>query len=139
MKTAKNSLVFFLLLLAVKDAVLGSLLLFNLHWIVNHAGMTYSNDVNIMATFFGVCVLIVSTLCIAAINRVLYNKTDGIGLSKFVAWWMVIASIIVYFKIKRPEWAVIDFITGVLILIPAYLYQRKAIGVPDAAMSHSIE
>lgn len=137
MKNSKKALIFFLSLLAVKDAALGSFLLFNLNWLVSKAGLTYSDDVKIMATFFGVCVLIVSTLCLAAINRVAGNKPDGIFLSKFIGWWMVIAAVIVYLKIGKPEWAAIDFISGVLILIPAYLYGRNTSGIANAtAMSH---
>lgn len=137
MKTSKNALVFFLLLLAVKDAFLGSFLLFNLNWLLSKAGLVYSPDVKIMASFFGVCVLIVSTLCIVAITWVRGNKPNAVFLSKFIAWWMVIAAVIVYFKIAKPEWSAIDFISGVLILIPAYLYDRKMHEVPNAAtMSH---
>lgn len=137
MKTSKKALIFFLLLLAVKDAMLGLFLLFNLNWIVTKAGMTYSEDVKIMATFFGVCVLIVSTLCLTAINRVAGNKPDSVFLSKFIGWWMAIAAVIVYLNIGKPQWAAIDFISGVLILIPAYLYERKTSGIANAAtISH---
>lgn len=134
MKTSKNALVFFLLLLAVKDAMLGSFLLLNLNWILSHAGMTYSDDVKTMASFFGVCVLIVSTLCFTAISWVAGNKPNGVFLSKFIAWWMIIASIIVYFKIGKLQWSAVDFISGVLILIPAYLYDRKA-ALSDTAVT----
>ena len=137
MKTSKKALVFFLLLLAVKDAMLGSFLLFNLHWIVSHAAMTYSDDVKVMASFFGVCVLIVCTLCLVAINWVNGNKPNGVFLSKFIGWWMVIAAVIVYFKIGKLQWSAVDFITGVLILIPAYLYHPSEAGIANtAAMSH---
>ena len=125
MRTSKKALIFFLLVLAVKDALLGSFLLLNLHWILSHAGMSYSNDVKTMASFFGVCVLIVSTLCLTATNWVVTNKPNGVSISKFIGWWMVIASVIVYLKIGKPEWSAIDFITGALILIPAFLYERK--------------
>lgn len=133
MKTSKNALVVFLLLLAIKDALLGSFLLFNLNWILRNAGMTYSDDVKIMASFFGVCVLIVSTLCLTAIGWIIGNKSTAVFLSKFIGWWMVIAAIIVYFKIGKLQWASIDFISGILIIIPAYLYERKTNGVANAA------
>ena len=137
MKTSKNALIFFLAVLAIKDAALGSFLLFNLNWLVGKAGMTYSDDVKIVATFFGICVLIVSTLCLVAISRVASNKPDGVFLSKFIAWWMVIASVIVVLKIGKPQWAAIDFISGVLILLPAYMYGRKTHDISNAAaMSH---
>jgi len=135
MKSSRNSLVAFLLVLAVKDAFLGSFLLFNLDWILNNTGMTYSDDVKTMASFFGVCVLIVSTLCLAAINWVRTNKPDGVFLSKFIGWWMVIASVIVYFKIGKLAWSAVDFVTGVLILIPAYLQSRKTSTVTNTAVN----
>jgi hypothetical protein len=125
MKTAKNALIFFLLLLAIKDAALGLFLLFNLDWILSHAGMTYSEDVKIMASFFGVCVLIVSTLCITAISWVAGNKPNGVFLGKFIAWWMIIAAFIIYFKLRKLDWCALDFISGILILIPAYIYSGK--------------
>jgi len=127
MKTTKKGLTYSLLLLAVKDAILGSFLLLNLDWIIRNAGMTYSEDVKILASFFGVCVLIVSTLCLMAVNWVTTNKPNGVFLSKFIGWWMVVASVIVYFKIGKLQWAVIDFITGILILIPAFLFDAKMI------------
>jgi hypothetical protein len=135
MKSAKNLLILFLALLAVKDLLLGSFLLFNLDWILSHAGMTYSNDVKIMASFFGVCVLIVATLCLTAISWVSGSKPNAIFLSKFIGWWMVIASIIVYFKIGSIQWSAVDFISGILILIPAYIYQAKANHAAEPAVS----
>ena len=124
MKTSRKPLIFFILVLAIKDAFLGSFLLFDLNWLLAKAQMSYSEDVMIMSTFFGICVLIVSTLCIVAIARIAGNKPAGIFISKFIAWWMVIASIIIYLKIGKPAWAAVDFISGILILIPAYLYHR---------------
>lgn len=134
MKTSKKSLIFFLMILAVKDAFLGSFLLLNLNWILTHANMSYSNDVKIMASFFGVCVLIVSSLCLLAINWVGSNKPGAVYLSKFIGWWMVIAAVIVYIKIAKPEWSAVDFITGALILIPAYFYERKTSNVDSTAL-----
>jgi hypothetical protein len=133
MKTSKKALIFFLVVLMIKDAFLGSFLLINLNWILSHAGMTYSSDVKTMASFFGVCVLIVSTLCLLAINWVISNKPEGIYLSKFIGWWMVIAAIIVYIKIGKLEWSAIDFITGALILIPAFLSERKTSKIDNTA------
>jgi hypothetical protein len=135
MKTGKKPLILFLLLLAIKDAMLGSFLLFNLNWIVRNAGLTYSEDVKIMATFFGVCVLIVSTLCLTAINWVSGNKPNGIFISKFIGWWMVIASVIVFLKIGKIQWSLVDFVSGVLILIPAYLYHPDANTVARTAVA----
>ncbi len=135
MKNSKNALLIFLLLLAAKDAMLGSFLLFNLNWLLSHAGMSYSDDVKIMASFFGVCVLIVSTLCIVAISWVAGNKPNGVFLSKFIAWWMIIASVVVYFKIDKIQWSAIDFISGVLILIPAYLYEKKTSGIVSPSVA----
>lgn len=124
MKSEKMLLIF-LSVLAIKDALLGSFLLFNLDWLLNIAGMSYSEDVKITASFFGVCVLIVSTLCIVAILWVAGKRAHDIFLSKFIGWWMVIAAVIVFFKIGKPAWSAIDFITGILILIPAYMYEKQ--------------
>lgn len=97
-------------------------MLFNLDWLLKGARLTYSEDVKIVASFFGVCVLIVSTLCMVAISWVAGNKPNGIFLSKFIGWWMVIAAIIMYYKIQKADWCAIDLISGILILIPAYGY-----------------
>ena len=75
-------LIIALAILFIKDAMLGSFLLFNLNWISLHAGISYTPDVQILASFFGVCVLIVSTLCLTAITWVVGNKPQDIYLSK---------------------------------------------------------
>ena len=120
MSTAKKFTILFLAFLALKDLSLGASLLLKLQWLLALAKMNYSPDVKITATFFGVCVLIVSSLCMLTINWVIKDKADGVSLAKFIGWWMVIASTIVYLKIDRMDYAAIDFLSGVLILIPAY-------------------
>ena len=126
MRMYKKIFIFFLAFLAVKDLSLGSSLLFKLEWLLGLAKMNYSPDVKIAASFFGVCVLIVCTLCIVAIKWISDDKSEGIFLGKFIGWWMAIAAVIVYFKIDRLDFSIIDFVSGVLILIPAYLYKQEA-------------
>jgi hypothetical protein len=135
MKTSKKALILFLVVLAVKDALLGSFLLLNLQWLLDHAGMRYSTDVKTVASFFGVCVLIVSSLCLVAIARVGGNKPAGVFLSKFIGLWMVVAAIIVFRKIGHPQWAAIDFMTGISIVIPAYLFERKSVEAENRVYS----
>ncbi len=120
--TTKKYLLLFLGVLAIKDLMLGSFLLFNLKWLVNLAGLNYSEDVMVASSFFGVCVLIVATLCIAAILFVANNKPGGIFMSKFIGIWMMLAAVIIFFKIGKPAWSAIDFLTGILITIPAFMY-----------------
>ena len=126
MRIFKKLFIFFLVFLAIKDLSLGLSLLFKLEWLLNLAKLGYTADVKVVASFFGVCVLIVSTLCILAIKWTAQNKEEGIYLGKFIGWWMVIASVVVYFKIDRLDFSIVDFISGVLILIPGYLQQREA-------------
>ncbi len=126
MNIFKKLSLFALAFLAIKDLALGSSLLFNLEWLMNLAKITYSNDVKILASFFGVCVLIVSTLCMLAIRWNLQDNRDGINLGKFIGWWMMIAAVIIYIKIDRLDFSIIDFISGVVIIIPEYLQAKKA-------------
>ena len=125
MSLFKKLFIAFLAFLAIKDLSLGLSLLFNLEWLLNLAKMQYSEDVKITASFFGVCVLIVSTLCVLAIKWNLKDKAEGVVLGKFIGWWMIIAAIIVYIKIDKLNYSIIDFISGLLIVIPGYLLAKK--------------
>ena len=78
MNLFKKLFIAFLAFLAIKDLSLGLSLLFNLEWLLNLAKMQYSEDVKITASFFGVCVLIVSTLCVLAIKWNLKDKAEGV-------------------------------------------------------------
>lgn len=117
--------ILFLAFLGIKDLGLGGSLLFNLNWLLEKANMSYSADVEVLASFFGICALILSTLCVLAIYWCMRGQKEGIVLGKFIGWWMVVASVVVYLKIDRFDYSIIDFSSGILILIPGYLLKNK--------------
>ena len=86
--------------------------------------MTYSDDLKVFSTYFGACLFIFASLGVLAISFNIKNKPEGLVLSKFIGWWMLIAGVIVLKEIHRFDLAVIDFIRGIAILICAYLVKR---------------
>ena len=86
--------------------------------------MAYSDDLKVFSTYFGACLFIFASLGVLAIRFNLQNKPEGLVLSKFIGWWMLIAGIIVIAEIGRYDLAVIDFVRGIAILVSAYMVKR---------------
>ena len=103
---------------------LGAWILFSLSSLLNTMHMTYSADLKVFSTYFGACLFIFASLGVLAISFNVKNKPEGLVLSKFVGWWMLIAGVIVIAEIGRVDLAVVDFARGLLILVSAYLVKN---------------
>lgn len=128
MQTARKFLLFFLGITAFMQFGLGAWILFGLNSLLNKTGMVYSDDLKVFSVFFGVCLFIFASLGVVAISYNLKQKPEALFFSKFVGWWMVIASVVVILEIKRFDLAIVDFARGFLILISAYLVKKDVTG-----------
>jgi hypothetical protein len=124
MQTAKKFLLAFHGLTSFMQFGLGAWILFGLPSLLNATHMTYSVDLKVFSTYFGACLFIFASLGVLAMSFNIQNKPEGLVLSKFVGWWMLIAGVIVIVEIHRFDLAVIDFIRGALILVAAYLVKQ---------------
>ncbi|XZF14142.1 hypothetical protein ACTHGU_20380 [Chitinophagaceae bacterium MMS25-I14] len=125
MQTAKKLLIAFLGITAFMQIGLGAWILLGLNSLLENTHMTYSDDLKIFSTFFGVCLFIFASTGIVAISYNLKNKPEGLFLSKFVGWWMVIASCVVIAEVQRYDLAVVDAVRGILILTSAYMVKKN--------------
>lgn len=124
MQTAKKFLIFFHALTSLMQFGLGAWILFGLTSLLGAEHMTYSPDLKVFSTYFGACLFIIGSLGVVAIQFNLSNKPEGLVLSKFVGWWLLIAGVIVIASIGRYDLALVDFIRGALILVSAYLVKK---------------
>lgn len=124
MQTARKFLIFFHAITSLMQFGLGAWILFGLTSLLGVEHMTYSADLKVFSTYFGACLFIFASLGVVAILFNLQSKAEGLLLSKFVGWWMLIAGVIVIAEIGRYDLALIDFIRGALILVSAYLVRK---------------
>jgi len=121
MQTAKKFLLFFHGLTTFMQFGLGAWILFGLNSLLHMMHMEFGADLNVFSTYFGICLFIIGSLGIVAISFNLKNKPEGLVLSKFIGWWMLVAGVVVLVKLGRFDLAAPDFIRGVGVLISAYL------------------
>jgi len=121
MQTAKKSLLFFHGLTSLMQFGLGAWILFSLPSLLKMMNMEFSEDLKVFSTYFGICLFIIASLGLIGISFNLKNKPEGLTISKFIGWWVLIAGIIVVIKLGRFDLAVPDFVRGLGILISAYL------------------
>jgi hypothetical protein len=124
MPTAKKFLIFFHGLTSFMQFGLGAWILFGLNSLLSNQHMTYSLDLKVFSTYFGACLFIIASLGVVAISFNRHDKPEGLVLSKFIGWWLLIAGVIVVVEIGRWDLAVIDFVRGGLILVSAYLVKK---------------
>ena len=124
MQTAKKLLIAFHAITSFMQFGLGAWILLGLTSLLSATHMVYSDDLKVFSTFFGVCLFIFGSLGVVAISFNLQDKRDGLFLSKFVGWWMVIAAAVVMVEIRRADLAVVDLVRGVCILAAAYSVKR---------------
>ena len=125
MTTAKKFLIFFHGLTSLMQFGLGAWILLGLNSLLNTEHMTFSLDLKVFSTYFGVCLFIIASLGVVAISFNRQDKPEGLVLSKFIGWWLLIAGVIVVAEIGRWDLAVIDFVRGGLILVSAYMVRNK--------------
>ena len=121
MQTAKKFLLFFHGLTSLMQFGLGAWILFGLTSLLNMMHMEFSADLKVFSVYFGICLFIIASLGLVAISFNRNNKPEGLTLSKFIGWWMLVAGVIVVAKLGRFDLAVPDFIRGLGILISAYM------------------
>jgi hypothetical protein len=124
MQTARKLLVIFHGLTSLMQFGLGIWILLGLSSLLGTMHMTYSPDLKLFSTYFGACLLIFASLGLVAIVFNLQSKAEGLVLSKFIGWWMLVAGVIVIAEIGRFDLAVVDFIRAALILVSAYLVKK---------------
>lgn len=124
MQTARKLLVIFHGLTSLMQFGLGIWILLGLSSLLGTMHMTYSPDLKVFSTYFGACLLIFASLGLVAIVFNLQSKAEGLVLSKFIGWWMLVAGVIVIAEIGRFDLAVVDFIRAALILVSAYLVKK---------------
>jgi hypothetical protein len=125
MTTARKFLIFFHGLTSFMQFGLGAWILFGLNSLLNAEHMTYSSDLKVFSTYFGVCLFIIASIGVIAISFNRQDKPEGLVLSKFIGWCLLIAGVIVVLEIGRWDLAAVDFIRGGLILVSAYLVKDK--------------
>ena len=125
MQTAKKCLILFHGLTSFMQFGLGAWILFSLKSLLDVTHMTYSDDLKVFSTYFGACLFIFASLGFLAIRFNIQEKNEGLVLSKFIGWWMLIAGVIVLIEIHRWDLAIIDFVRGILILVSAYFVKDK--------------
>lgn len=125
MQTARKFLIFFLGLTAFMQFGLGAWILFGLDSLLVATHMSFSEDLKVFSTFFGICLFIFASLGVVAIRYNLKSKPEALFLSKFIGWWMVIGGLTVIIEIQRYDLAIVDLARGIAILISAYLVKKK--------------
>jgi hypothetical protein len=120
MEKSKKLLNFFLGFNAVIQLLLGLWVLFGLESLLRVQHMTYTDDLKVFSTFFGLCLLIISTLGFITINLNRRNKPEAIFLSKFIGLSLVLAACVVIVQIHRYDLAAMDMSRGVLIAFFAF-------------------
>jgi len=103
---------------------LGLWILLGLSHLLGMMHMTYSPDLKVFSTYFGACLLILASLGVLAISFNVRGKPEGLVVSKFIGWWMLIAGVIVIVEIGRWDLAVVDFVRGAGVLVSAYAVRR---------------
>lgn len=126
MQTARKFLILFHGITSLMQFGLGAWILLGLNHLLGTMHMTYSPDLKVFSTYFGACLLIFASLGVVAISFNLQSKTEGLVLSKFIGWWMLVAGVIVIAEIGRYDLAIVDFIRAALILVSAYLIKKQA-------------
>ena len=124
MQTAKKFLIFFHGLTSFMQFGLGIWILFALSSLLKVEHMIYSDSLKVFSTYFGACLFIFASLGVLAIKFNLQNKPEGLTLSKFIGWWMLIAGVIVIMEIGRYDLGALDFARGIAILISAYMVKK---------------
>ena len=124
MQTSKKFLLAFHAITSFMQIGLGAWVLLGLGSLLSATHMTYSDDLKVFSTFFGVCLFIFGSLGVVAISYNLQDKREGLFLSKFVGWWMVIAAFVVIAEVRRFDLAAVDLVRGVGILVTAYMTKR---------------
>jgi len=94
--------------------------------IANPAGMmaglnlTMSPDVEVPLTFLGLAMLVRGAVTAIALLWTLKNKPEGLFLARFTALTILLSAPVVYLKLHRVDFAVGDFVQGLLLLVPAF-------------------
>lgn len=125
MQPAKKWLIIFHGITSFMQFGLGIWILLGLKNLLKVEHMTYTDDLKVFATYFGACLFIFASLGVLAINFNIKNLPEGLVLSKFIGWWMLIAGIIVILEIGRYDLAIIDFVRAICILVAAYLVKNN--------------
>src|ERR1017187_8863354 len=120
MEKSKKLLNFFLGFNAVIQLLLGCWVLFGLNSLLAVEKMTYTNDLKVFSTFFGLCLLIFSTLGFMTMSFNKNNKPEAVFLSKFIGISLIIGGCIVIAEIQRVDLAAVDMVRGILITIFAF-------------------
>jgi hypothetical protein len=125
MTTSKKLLIAALTLNAVIQLLLGCWVLLGLDSLLNTEHMTYTADLKVFSTFFGLCLLIFSALGIMAIEFVRKSQDGALTISKFIGWSLLMGGVVVILEIKRVDLAAVDMARGLLILVFAYISERS--------------
>jgi len=125
MEKSKKLLNFFLGFNAVIELLLGLWILFGLNSLLAVEKMTYTDDLKVFSTFFGVCLLMFASLGFMTISFVKNNKPEAILLSKFIGISLLGAACIVMIEIQRYDLAAMDMVRGVFITIFAFRTGKK--------------
>ena len=120
MEKSKKLLNFFLGFNAVIQLLLDCWVLFGLNSLLTVEKMTYTDDLKVFSTFFGLCLLIFSTLGFITMSFNKNNKPEAIFLSKFIGISLIIGGCIVIAEIQRVDLAAVDMVRGILITIFAF-------------------
>ena len=99
--------------------------------IANPAGMmaglnlTMSPDVEVPLTFLGLAMLVRGAVTAIALLWTLKNKPEGLFLARFTALTILLSAPVVYLKLHRVDFAIGDFVQGLLLLVPALLVKNQ--------------
>ena len=95
--------------------------------IANPAGMMaglnlpMSPGVEVPLTFLGVAMIVRGAITAIALFWTAKAKPEGLFLARFTALTILLSAPLVYLKLHRVDFAVGDFVQGVLLIIPAFL------------------
>jgi hypothetical protein len=99
--------------------------------IANPAGMmaglnlAMSPGVEVPLTFLGVAMIVRGGITAIALAWILKRKPEGLFLARFTGLTILLSAAVVYLKLHRVDFAVGDFVQGLLLLLPAMVVNSE--------------
>jgi hypothetical protein len=87
--------------------------------LMNGLNLSMAPGVEVPVTFLGVAMIVRAAVTVVALVWVLRNKSEGLFLARFTALTILLSAPVMYFRLRRPEFAFGDLVQGLLLLVPA--------------------
>lgn len=125
MKFARGTLLVLLVLTCLLQWVEGLASIANPAGMMAGLNLAMSPGVEVPLTFLGVAMIVRGAVTAIAFAWVLKRKPEGLLLARFTALTILLSAPIVYLKLHRVDFAVGDFVQGLLLLLPALVVHSE--------------